>query len=71
MTTYTPQVGDVVAARRKKKIDGQPNLIVGPVVELQSEVCRIITNPCTDLEGDFQLELNDWKFQFLHKVQTE
>lgn len=65
---YIPQFGDSVAARRKVKSNINPNLIVGPVVVSWPDSCRIVTNPGTEIEGNFHLYYSDWTFQFLHKT---
>ena len=64
---YIPQVGDSVVARRKVKSSTSSNTIVGPIVETWPNACRIVTNPGTDIEGNFKLVNSDWTFQFLHK----
>lgn len=65
---YTPQVGHAVAARRRVKSNIYKNLIVGPVVDVWSNACRILTNPGIEIGGDFRLYFSDWKFQYLHDV---
>jgi hypothetical protein len=67
---YIPQVGDSVAARRKVKSSTSSNTIVGPIVETWPNACRIVTNPGTDIEGNFKLVNSDWTFQFLHKTNS-
>ncbi len=63
---YIPKKGDSVAARRKIKSKIYHNVIVGPVVEVWVNACRIVTNEGTGIEGDFRLYFTDWDFQFLH-----
>lgn len=71
MAEYTPQVGHSVAARRKVPSKIYDNLIVGPVVGAGENVCRIVTNAGTPIEGDFQFFFSDWNFQFLHLTAEE
>ncbi|MFA7287259.1 MAG: hypothetical protein WC055_00105 [Melioribacteraceae bacterium] len=68
MDKYILKIGDSVAARRKIKSTFSPNLIVGPIVDVGSANCRIITNPGTSAEEDFILNYSDWNFQFLHTI---
>lgn len=63
---YRPKVGDAVAARRRNPSKLYKNLIVGPVVDVWDNACRIVTNPGTKAEGDFRLYFSDWEFTFLH-----
>ena len=65
---YIPQKGDSIGARRKVKSQTLPYLIVGPVVDVWDNACRVVTNEGTDYEGDFKLYFNEWNFQFLHKT---
>lgn len=66
-TKYTPQIGHSVAARRKVQSTIYNNLIVGPVIEVWGNACRIATNQeDPEIAGDFQLFFSDWSFQFLH-----
>ena len=63
---HTPKIGDSVAARRKPKSKLYHNLVIGPVVDVWDNACRVITNSGDDIEGDFRLCFNEWDFQFLH-----
>jgi hypothetical protein len=65
---YTPKVGDAVSARRRISSKIYANHIVGPVVDVWDNACRIVTNPDTEIEGDFRLYFSDWKFTFLHET---
>lgn len=62
---YTPKIGDAVAAKRRVPSKIYKNLIVGPVVDVWDNACRIVTNPGTEIEGDFRLYFNEWNFQHL------
>ena len=64
-TIYVPQVGDSVAARRRKQSNIYHNLVVGPVVEVWDNACRVRCNAGTDIESDFQLFFADWTFQLV------
>jgi len=63
---YIPKLGDSVGAKRKDK-SISPKMIVGPVTEVYTDACRIVTNPGTEIEGNFYLPYSDWDFQFLFK----
>jgi hypothetical protein len=65
---YTPEIGDAVSARRREPSAIYKNHIVGPVVDVWENACRIVTNPGTTAEGDFRLYFTDWNFQCLHKA---
>ena len=69
--TYIPKVGDSVGARRKVKSKIYHNIVVGPVVDVWTNSCRVITNEGTDIEGEFRLYFSDWSFQFLHLSEME
>jgi hypothetical protein len=72
ITKYTPAVGDSVAAKRLIKSDFLPNLIVGPVVSVLGDFCRIVCNPETYFETHFVLRFEDWSFQNLYpKAENE
>lgn len=70
MEKYIPDVGDSVVATRKIYSSIYSNIIVGPVVDVWSNACRILNNPGTQAEGDFRLFFNDWDFSFLHRTDT-
>jgi hypothetical protein len=74
---YTPQVGHSVVAtlttKAREAAKGtklyRTGRIVGPVVEVWDDSCRILTNPGTVAEGDFQLPYKDCNFRFLHLTE--
>ena len=68
MIDYIPVIGDSVDAVRKVKSRIYANHIVGPVVDVWENACRILNNPGTNAEGDFRLFFNDWDFKFLHRT---
>ena len=63
---YIPKVGDSVAADRKVRVPHLHNRVIGSVVEVDNNSCRIATNPNTRIRGDFNLPFDEWKFHFLH-----
>jgi len=66
-TRYIPIIGDSVAAKRIKKSKLYHNTVIGPVVDIWDNACRVVTNSGEEFEGDFRLWFNEWDFQFLHK----
>jgi len=63
MAKWLPEIGDSVVARRKVKSKIYASTIVGPVVDIWDNACRIVTNPNTEIEGDFKLYFKDWDFR--------
>jgi hypothetical protein len=63
---YTPQANDRVVARRKVPSKIYFNTVIGPVVEVFQNACRVKTNEGTEIESDFQLFFSDWKFDKLN-----
>ena len=60
---YIPNVGDSVIARRKVKSEIYHNTVIGPVVDVWDNACRIVTNAGEEYEGDFKLHFSDWTFE--------
>lgn len=60
---YSPKLGDAVETILTKDTTRR---ILGVVVSVDSDMCRIVTNPGTDIQGDFHLNLKEWRFRFLH-----
>ena len=59
------QIGQAIAARRKIPSNIYHNLIVGPVVEVYQNACRIQTNTGSPLESDWQIFFRDWDIEIL------
>ena len=62
MDNYIPKIGDSIVAKRKIQSKIYSNTIVGPVVDIWENACRVVTNPGTEIEGDFRLYFSDWFF---------
>ena len=60
---YIPKTGDHVIARRRIRSNIYHNTVVGPVLEIWDNACRIITNKDSDIESDFQLFFSDNVFR--------
>jgi len=59
---YIPKVGHLVSAKRKKKSRIYTNFVCGPVVDVWTNACRVVTNKGTEIEGDFKLYFSVWDF---------
>lgn len=68
---YTPSIGDSVVARRKVTSNIYSNCVVGPVVDVWDNACRIVTNTETEIESDFRYYFSDWNFRFLHRTDSQ
>jgi len=68
---YIPCIGHAVVAKRKNKSRIYANKIIGPVVDVWSNACRIHNNPGTSIEAEFRLFFNEWDFEFLHHANED
>ena len=67
--TYIPRIGHAIDAKRKVASARYANRIVGPVVDVWDNACRVLNNPGQSNEGDFRLYYSDWNISFLHEVK--
>lgn len=65
---YHPKVGDRVVAQRAHHVTTGPRSVIGPVVEVTDTICRIVTNPGTDISGDFSLPLASYRFTLIEEI---
>lgn len=65
---YRPKVGDRVIARCAHHVTTGRRSIIGPVVEVTDTDCRIITNPGTDISGDFRLDFASYRFTLIKEI---
>ena len=65
---YVPKIGDSISAKRKVKSKIYHNIVVGPVVDVWDNACRVVTNPGTEIEGDFRLHYNEWNIKHLNFI---
>ena len=59
------QIGDAIVATRKVKSKIYYNRVIGPVITVWDNACRVRCNAGTDVETDFQLFFSDWTFKVL------
>lgn len=59
-SAYLPKVGDAICARRIRRSKIYHNMVIGTVVDTWDNACRVVTNPGTEIEGDFRLHYNEW-----------
>ena len=59
-SAYIPKAGDAIYARRIRRSKIYHNMVIGPVVDTWDNACRVVTNPRSEIEGDFRLHYNEW-----------
>lgn len=59
-SAFVPKIGDEIYAIRIRKSTIYHNRVLGQVVDTWDNACRVVTNPGTEIEGDFRLHYNEW-----------
>jgi len=68
---YIPKIGDSVYAKRKIKSKIYSNLVIGPIVDVWDNACRMLINKDTENERDCRLYFNEWEFTYLFPTEDE